>query len=243
MHFIDFNMTAEQTERARILSIYPEIVVKTNIHMSEFEFAIFESNNFELVKLIFNDPDFDLNQKGNYYTPLGAVVYSRNVEFLRLLLEADLVKQTLDLNAEDHNCDPLLRATSENLIEIVRLLLNPLGTDKKREDLPTRLQIGLNCNPNNSSEYWELPLVTAAACGYIEIVQMLLDAGADINAYDSNGGTALTYAVDNDNEEVVELLLSRKELDLNFREMGGNRTAEEIAEKNGNERMMNLFKK
>jgi ankyrin repeat protein len=46
----------------------------------------------------------------------------------------------------------------------------------------------------------------AAREGYIEHVRALLDAGADIQVEDSDGWTALKYALDNSHHDVAALL-------------------------------------
>lgn len=41
----------------------------------------------------------------------------------------------------------------------------------------------------------KLPLHVAAVKGHTDIIQVLLDAGADVNAADSDGDVAIHYAV------------------------------------------------
>lgn len=53
------------------------------------------------------------------------------------------------------------------------------------------------------------PLQTAASFGYIEIIRLLLDAGASVDALDSHrpSNTALTYACRNGQYEAAKMLL------------------------------------
>jgi ankyrin repeat protein len=64
-------------------------------------------------------------------------------------------------------------------------------------------------------------LFLAAEEGYKEMVAMLLDSGANINAKDSNGSTALDFAVSAAHETTVEVLLSNK-ADVNSTDLDGN---------------------
>src|SRR5208283_1772910 len=52
------------------------------------------------------------------------------------------------------------------------------------------------------------------------ILQALLDKGADVNAKDSSGGTALMDACTNGHKEIVELLLARG-ANVNTKDIGG----------------------
>jgi ankyrin repeat protein len=52
-------------------------------------------------------------------------------------------------------------------------------------------------------------LMIGAMTGRAEVVRMLLDAGADMNARDAYGETALSIATQLDRTEVVDLLKGR----------------------------------
>ncbi|PWY62289.1 ankyrin [Aspergillus eucalypticola CBS 122712] len=54
-----------------------------------------------------------------------------------------------------------------------------------------------------------LPIHSAASRGTPENLGVLLDAGADINATDDKGRTALHWAADSGNWETIEALLNR----------------------------------
>jgi ankyrin repeat protein len=53
------------------------------------------------------------------------------------------------------------------------------------------------------------PIITAAAAGFTEMVQLLLDAGAQVNSADAQGVTALMHAVRYGHPQTVKLLLDR----------------------------------
>jgi len=51
-------------------------------------------------------------------------------------------------------------------------------------------------------------LINAAHCGRKDVVELLLNNGADVNAKSNDGWSALTYAARNGRKDVVELLLN-----------------------------------
>jgi ankyrin repeat protein len=53
------------------------------------------------------------------------------------------------------------------------------------------------------------PAIVAAFEGHEEVVKMLLEAGADVNAKDTEGNTALSLATARGHQEVVKLLKSK----------------------------------
>jgi ankyrin repeat protein len=65
------------------------------------------------------------------------------------------------------------------------------------------------------------PLLVAAEFQHSEVLNLLLEAKADINTRDAEGRTALTWAISRKLEKTVELLLSNPEIDINCRDMNG----------------------
>jgi len=61
----------------------------------------------------------------------------------------------------------------------------------------------------NSNEYGNTPLIAAAVIGHKDIVQILLENGANIDHQSNAGYTALSFAASNWHKDVVQLLLDR----------------------------------
>ena len=64
-------------------------------------------------------------------------------------------------------------------------------------------------------------LISAATRGDLEMVNTLLQSGADVNQTDEKGFTALLRALQNDREEIANILVARPELDVNAQGEGG----------------------
>ena len=64
-------------------------------------------------------------------------------------------------------------------------------------------------------------LISAATRGDLEMVNALLQGGADVNQKDEKRFTALLRALQNDREEIANILVARPELDVNAQGEGG----------------------
>lgn len=85
-------------------------------------------------------------------------------------------------------------------------------------------------NPNESWAPCDaLPLHIAAKLGSTDVIELLLEAGADVNTRDCNGMSALMHACRSGEKNAVEILLSRG-ADVTFKD-GYDQTAKTFAEK------------
>jgi len=83
-----------------------------------------------------------------------------------------------------------------------------------------------NANLNHIDKHDGTPLMIASSLGYASAVAKLLAAGARVDLQDSEGYTALSWAIRNNQSEVVDLLLDRRiegaNETLNMRDRWGN---------------------
>jgi ankyrin repeat protein len=92
----------------------------------------------------------------------------------------------------------------------------------------------------NAISSFGTPLMAAVFKNYVDITKMLLDLDADVNIADSNGNTALHYAVRFSYIEIVKLLIS-KNADIKLKDNKGF-SPREYAELDKNEIIINLLK-
>jgi ankyrin repeat protein len=76
---------------------------------------------------------------------------------------------------------------------------------KNRERVETLLAQGVPVDVRNADRW--TPLMAAALGGWLEIVRLLLDRGADVNAVDKNGHSVLAHGICH--KEIVQILLER----------------------------------
>jgi serine/threonine-protein phosphatase 6 regulatory ankyrin repeat subunit B len=53
------------------------------------------------------------------------------------------------------------------------------------------------------------PIIAASECGYKSIIEKLIDKGADINAKDGDGKTAMQKAIEYGHNDIVDFLKAK----------------------------------
>lgn len=133
----------------------------------------------------------------------GADIYTEDEHKVTTLLQAShrgmtpIVKALIEKNskpewvdaASDENITPLIAASSEGHLEIVKMLVN------------AKANVNLKDKDQTSA------LMAAAARGHTDIVEVLLEAGANVNEQNVDGHTALMFAYNGKNQ--VETLWER----------------------------------
>lgn len=143
----------------------------------------------------------------------------------------DLIHAGVDVNAQNNEGTALLSALM--WIDQRTVLWEVLGL---------LLEAGAKVNaPNN---YGITPLMRAIqrqSLYGIDIVNFLLDKGADINAQTPTGETALTVASGNGYKDVVKLLINRG-ANVNIKGGRSNVTPIKVARERGHEDIVTLLK-
>ncbi len=153
--------------------------------------AAFTNPSAEVVKLLLAKGAKTAIMDRMHVTPLNAATFGNDTATVRLLLEAGADIETPDTFI---GLNPLMNAAGNRNVEAVKVLLSKgavVNAVSKTEGLP-KIQTG-------TVEFggWT-PLLMASAFGPPEAVNLLLNAGARIDAQDYRGFTPLMLAVGTD---------------------------------------------
>lgn len=133
------------------------------------------------------------NVHGGAHAPLGIAVGSGFTGVVRLLLEAGASPDVTIINSDPVVVTAAREATSVGILE----LLLDYGADTN----------AVNDNGSNA-------LLTAAQCGPVETVQMLVDRGVNLGCQDHAGNTPLLLAIMNGQRLVAEYLVGLDGVDI-----------------------------
>ncbi|KAJ3109974.1 hypothetical protein HDU96_007004 [Phlyctochytrium bullatum] len=126
-------------------------------------------------------------------------------------INVDIFEEENDEGESLHVMPPLFSVLSDDRIEILKLFLQ-LGGDVNQHHhfKALRLLLEFGANPNARNNFIEsTPIVRAALFGISPCVLLLLNAGADVNALDSDGKTRLIAACLGGCMDVIRILISR----------------------------------
>ncbi len=166
---------------------------------SEALFTAIENDDVEMVRLLV-EAGADVNAAEGFggNTPLHEAVEKGDAEIVKILVAAGA-----DVEAEGFmSRTPLSLAAEEGATEIIQILLGPgpdAGTSADDEDKEAASV------PSMGSE----ALFTAIENDDVEMVRLLVEAGADVNAAEGFGGnTPLHEAVEKGDAEIVKILVA-----------------------------------
>jgi ankyrin repeat protein len=171
--------------------------------------------HLEMVELLLSDERLDINASDGYeWTALMYAASKGHLEMVELLLS----DERLDINASDDNgWTALMWAAYLKHSDVAKLLKKKSSYRGVFDYLifPEEVQgeiTNLNClSPKNWNEF----LIKSILSDDLQKVRQAIACGADINASDDYGRTALMWAAHKGHLEMVELLLSDERLDIN----------------------------
>ena len=197
----------------------PDVNAISKYERPALENAIY-FKNYEIAKVLIENGS-DVNNMHKNTTPLMLVIENE--------LPNNFVKLLLENGANPNKChddgySPLMDAASNGSLEIVKLLVkhganlsledesgcNVLYYSYKSTDIfKYLLSNGMKITNHADKKTGRTLLANAALHNQEFIVKTFVEAGADVNSVDSMGNTALSFAVGNDNFEMVQYLIEK----------------------------------
>lgn len=188
-----------------------------------------QNNKIEMIELALNN-GANINYRRGYNSALSFAVKNDNVEILRYLLQRGARVNSANIGNGFGGETPLMVAVERKNLDIIRLLVEAgENVNAVKDSGRTALLIAVNeikpsidiinylisqkANVNQSNIDGLTPLMAIAGTySYqnpvsIDVANILLKAGAKPNLRNKYGKTALKYAIDTNNIEMINLLL------------------------------------
>jgi ankyrin repeat protein len=190
-----------------------------------------ENGHLGVVKILINHgADIFCTDSGGVFSALSYASHKGHLNIVKYLVE----KGALSRNKQKDGINALVNTfryggNDKNIIVIdylVKIGINLNGKDifgrtvlwysvrqNSKESVLALIKLGANVNLSCTGEgehstQMVIPLMVASKYGYIDIMQILIKAGANVNAKDGYGQTPLYYAVLRDKYEACKLLIT-----------------------------------
>lgn len=188
------------------------------------------NNNMEMINTALNN-GANINFKRGFQTPLSWAVKNNNIEITQYLLSKGAFVDVGNLGSGWNNETNLMIAVDKNNLAMVQLLAEAgenVNASKyagrtalimavERNNMTTDIinyLISKKANVNKSTVDGYTPLMAVAnSSSYnnnsvrLEVAEILLKVGANPSLRSRDGKTALQYAIDKNNMEMINLLL------------------------------------
>ncbi|MGB6065389.1 MAG: ankyrin repeat domain-containing protein [Desulfomonilaceae bacterium] len=140
-----------------------------------------------------------------------------------------LLSEGTDTNTTDqHGDSALVVVCSKGYLEVANLLLKKGADPNFRPKHQGSMTLGGRLkrifgksDPEANTQHGDSPLMVAVSAGHVQIVELLLDKGAEIEETDTDGNTSLMKAARTGHLDVVQLLL-RKNANANRTNSNGD---------------------
>ncbi|KAI1158830.1 hypothetical protein F5B18DRAFT_65083 [Nemania serpens] len=191
-------------------------------------------NSFDLKAWIYFDNLF-AKYETRRHTLAASLLYILAENNYARLIDSINWHDTQVHNHEERHVYPLFAALAKSHREAVRALLQLQNGLVESDRIIAKISFGKNFKIRKR----QTPLSWAAENGHQEIVQLLIERGADIESKGSYGQTPLSWAAGNGHQQIVQLLIERG-ADIESKDSSG-RTPLSWAAENGHLEIMELL--
>jgi len=171
-----------------------------------------QRNNLYIVNLLLDNKQYLINVKNSHgKTPLHIAVENQKLEMVNLLLD----NKGADVNATNKDGDtPLDVALTLDNNEVRQAIYEKVNKtnvmlEAIKNDKPVMLKYLLEQGADVNATNGHTPLHIAVEYENLDMVQLLLNKNANINATNKDGDTPLHIAVENENLDMIPLLLEK----------------------------------